>query len=141
MIWKTILKIILNNDRRELEKLQKAISRFAKRYRLRSEIGEGLQLAVEELFVNVVCYGFDGSSLHKIKVILRKSGPKITGYIDDDGKIFDPTEYPEPDLRSGIEERKVGGLGIHLARKYFDQWKYERVGQHNILEFEKWLIH
>jgi anti-sigma regulatory factor (Ser/Thr protein kinase) len=51
----------------------------------------------------------------------------------DQGKPFDPTKHPEPDVSLPIEERPIGGLGIHLTRKMMSSFKYERAGGENRL--------
>ena len=44
----------------------------------------------------------------------------------DDGHAFNPLEAPTPDLSLAMENRPLGGLGIHLLRKLADGITYER---------------
>ena len=44
-----------------------------------------------------------------------------------------PLESKTPDFQCGIEECKIGGLGIHLIRKLMDDIQYQRVADKNIL--------
>ncbi len=46
---------------------------------------------------------------------------------------FDPLEVPPPDLAKPLEEREIGGLGIHLVRSAMDAVKYRRSGNRNVL--------
>ena len=62
-------------------------------------------------------------------------GGFLSATVSDDGKPFDPLSLPEPDIHAPIEERKVGGLGIHLLRKLMDTVEYRRTGERNELSF------
>ena len=55
----------------------------------------------------------------------------------DDGKPYDPTEQPEPDVTLSAAEREIGGLGIFMVKKSMDRVSYEHVGGRNILTIEK----
>ena len=57
--------------------------------------------------------------------------------VTDDGHPFDPREVPEPDIQLPVEERPVGGLGIHLLRKMSDRMEYGREGGRNRLCLRK----
>ena len=51
----------------------------------------------------------------------------------DKGKPFDPTTQGEADITSGLDERPIGGLGIHLTRSIMDRMEYRREGDSNVL--------
>jgi len=50
---------------------------------------------------------------------------------------FNPLDAPIPDITLPIEERRVGGLGIHLVRQFMDTLAYERRGERNYLLMKK----
>ena len=56
---------------------------------------------------------------------------------EDRGREFNPLEIEEPDLDTPIENRQLGGLGIHLVRQMMDEAKYRREGDKNILMLRK----
>ncbi|MDD8027092.1 MAG: SpoIIE family protein phosphatase, partial [Acidobacteriota bacterium] len=60
------------------------------------------------------------------------SGPVVLE-IEDEGVPFDLRSAPAPDLRSGIEERPIGGLGIHFIRSLVEAADSRREGDRNIL--------
>jgi anti-sigma regulatory factor (Ser/Thr protein kinase) len=55
----------------------------------------------------------------------------------DDGHEFNPLEFPEPDTNLPVEERPIGGLGIHLLRKMADRLEYRRIDGFNRLALLK----
>ena len=57
--------------------------------------------------------------------------------VRDDGKPFNPLDAPPPDLNKPPEERKEGGFGIFLARKFMDSVEYARDGGENVLTMRK----
>jgi len=57
--------------------------------------------------------------------------------VEDDGRQFNPLELPEPDLEKKLEERPIGGLGIHLVRNLMDELEYRRTHNKNILIMKK----
>ncbi|MGA9118119.1 MAG: ATP-binding protein [Bacteroidota bacterium] len=81
------------------------------------------QLAVEELFTNIVKYGQPTSD--EVTISLKRDSGRLVVELTDRGDIpFDPTAAPEVDTSLKLEERKVGGLGIHLIRNLMDEIRY-----------------
>jgi serine/threonine-protein kinase RsbW len=54
--------------------------------------------------------------------------------MDDDGREFNPLQIPPPELDRPIEERKIGGLGIHLVRDMSEKIEYQRNQGHNQIQ-------
>jgi anti-sigma regulatory factor (Ser/Thr protein kinase) len=97
-----------------------------------------LTLALEEAVVNVITHAFEGlPPPHSIRVRLDIAAASVTAEIVDNGRYFDPTSAPDPDLSQPIGERDPGGLGIHLMRGMMDRVHYRRSGGNNILQLEK----
>ncbi len=97
-----------------------------------------MTLALEEGVVNVITHAFEGlSPPHSIKVRLDITAASVTAEIIDNGQFFDPTSAPDPDLSLPLEERRPGGLGIHLMRSMMDRLHYRRSAGNNILRLEK----
>ena len=95
-----------------------------------------LRLATEEIFINIVSYAYDGIK-GEVKVSAEVSDGEISIEISDKGIPFNPLEKEEPDITSGIENRKVGGLGIYIAKRMMDETSYERKGNENIINMKK----
>ena len=82
-----------------------------------------LMMALDEAITNIVIHGY---SLKEgdIRIVIGRKNEYVTVELVDSGKEFDPTTYPEPDLNVPIEERKVGGMGVPLIRKFTDGIEY-----------------
>src|SRR5262245_48745848 len=83
-------------------------------------------LAVEELVTNCVKYGYDDKLEHEIQIELSVADGQMSLTVSDDGHEFNLLEVPEPDTSLPVEDRPVGGLGIHLLRRLADSLTYER---------------
>lgn len=94
-------------------------------------------LAIEEMVSNCIKYGYDDAGEHTIIIGLSIDGQKMNMVFCDDGHAFNPLAVPPPDLSLGIEERKIGGLGIYMVRHFADEARYERDGEFNRLTLTK----
>lgn len=91
-----------------------------------SDISYFVSLAVDELVTNCIKYGYDDSAEHFVEVTLAIVGHTVTMLVLDDGHAFDPLAVPAPDISRPVEDRPIGGLGIHLLRELADNISYER---------------
>ena len=96
-----------------------------------------LTLALDELLTNTISYGYDDTASHDITVTLRVDDGRAYVCIDDDAREFDPLRAEKPDIDAPLEERRIGGLGIHLVTTMMDRVEYRREGGHNIIRLEK----
>lgn len=94
-------------------------------------------LAIEELVSNCVKYGYDDAAEHIIEIELKLSAGELVLTVTDDGHPFNPLELPEHDTHLPVEDRPVGGLGIHLLRKMSDRMDYARTDGKNRLTLRK----
>ena len=83
-----------------------------------------VDLAVEELFTNMVKYGTGSRSAVHIELMAAGDGVQLT-LIDRDVEPFDITRAPDVDVHAPIEQRRPGGLGVHLIRRMADAVEYE----------------
>jgi anti-sigma regulatory factor (Ser/Thr protein kinase) len=96
-----------------------------------------MNLALDELLTNIVAYAWPQGGTHSVRVALTAGEDALTAEISDDGIPFDPRTAPAPDLTAPIEERRVGGLGVHFAMTLMDRVEYHRVGDENRLTLIK----
>jgi len=89
------------------------------------------EVAAEEAIVNILHY----SQANDIEIVLSSQDSAFTIQLMDDGLPFDPTEHT-PNNKT-IDERQIGGMGIHLIRQIVDEMHYERKKEKNILRMVK----
>ena len=97
------------------------------------------ELALEEVFMNVVMHGTTAGALRLVEVSLALTGDGLTMTVEDDGPGFDPLSLPTPDVTASLADRRVGGLGVLLVRQMMDAVSYARVGGRNQLRMTKQL--
>ena len=97
-----------------------------------------IDLAVEEIFVNIAHYsGADEAVVCCGYHISGDGSGTLTIVFKDGGKPFNPLDKADPDLTLSAEERKIGGLGIFLTKKFMDSVDYEFAGGKNCLTITK----
>ncbi len=113
-----------NREMRTLETVFEFVDEFVTSNGLDEDVAFPLKLAVEELFTNFVRHNSGGQE--HIYISLNKcDGRLIIKLKDFDVEPFDGMDAPAVDVRQSLEERKVGGLGVHLIRSLFDTLEYD----------------
>ena len=82
-----------------------------------------VDLTLEELFTNMVKYSPSSSTTVRIDVTKVDGGVEVT-LTDYDVEPFDVTRSPDVNVNLPIEQRKPGGLGLHLIRRLVDSVEY-----------------
>ena len=108
---------------------------FCATHALSSRTAHRFNLALEEVLANVIAYAFPAGGRHEIDVRIAHRDGRLHATVSDDGVAFNPLTRPTPDLLAPIEQRQVGGLGIHLLRTLTDTADYRRDGDRNVLTF------
>jgi serine/threonine-protein kinase RsbW len=123
----------LKNDLSELDHLCQHCEEIGQAIGVTDKAIFEMNLALDELFTNIISYGFQDNQEHTIKINISIEGDLLDIRIEDDGIPFNPIQSKTPDFQCGIEECKIGGLGIHLIKKLMDDVRYQRVADKNIL--------
>lgn len=120
-----------------LAEVAAAVERFCEAQDLPPRQSYALSLAFEELLTNVVNHGYAGRETagETMRVELRREGERVLARIEDGGTAFDPTQAPAVDIEEALDERRIGGLGVHLVRTLVDELAYRRQDGRNILTF------
>ena len=130
--------LYIASDLGELERLHDAVAELGEVGEWPPDLVYQVDLVLEELIVNTVNYGYDDDARHEIEVTLTSDEDVFTVEIIDDGHAFNPLDdAPEPDLDARIEDRPIGGLGIHLMRVMMDDVHYRREENKNHLTLIK----
>ena len=101
------------------------------------EVVSSVNLAIEEAVSNVMLYAYPEGTEGVLDLEAQIGENSITFLLSDCGKAFDPTAKAEVDISAGVEDRPIGGLGIHLVRTIMDSVSYERRDRKNFLLMTK----
>jgi serine/threonine-protein kinase RsbW len=134
------LELKIANRLEEIRRVNEAINSFAERHGLDARTRRQLNVVFDELLNNVISYGYEDDSVHEIDVTVAVSGGRLYATIRDDGKPFNPFEVGAPETDLAVEDRPLGGLGVHLVRNVMDRVSYERRGADNVILLEKQLF-
>ncbi len=131
--------IVLRNQVAELERVGQLVAAFGTEHGLPSQFVFDLTLALDEILTNVISYAYTDEADHEIVVRLSQHAGALVAEVEDDGRPFNPLDVPPPDLDAAIEDRPIGGLGLHLVRRVTDGLDYERAAGKNRLVLRKTL--
>ncbi len=111
-------------DLSSLDEIFKFINEFSAKTGVDESVVFTINLVVEELFTNMVKYTYENSN--EILLQLKKDADDLIIHLTDfDVDPFDITKTAEVDTKQSLEERRVGGLGIHLVKQMMDKIEYE----------------
>ena len=129
--------ITVRNELSELERVGAALERFGEQHGLPTRAVFELTLALDELLTNVISYAYDDGAEHGIVVRLRRPPGEVVIELEDDGRAFNPLDVAPPDFDLAMEDRPIGGLGVHIVRRVSDDLAYERTNGKNRLTLRK----
>lgn len=102
-----------------------------------------LSLCIEEIVVNICDYAYDTindtNNIFSVEVLIDKNIDKLLISFIDSGKKFDPTKMKDVNILQGVDERNIGGFGIHITKNIVDVLEYNRENNKNILTITKYL--
>ena len=118
-----------------------AVETFCRARGVDAPTAHKLVLGLEELLTNLAMHGAgadagsvgaasDGAA-SRVWIAVTLAPDWLVAVYEDSGAAFDPLSVPIPDLAQPLEERKVGGLGVHLLRSLMDEVTYARVNDRN----------
>lgn len=96
-----------------------------------------VMIAADDVISNVLDHGGQGAGPPQVEVSVKLVEGQVAVWIVDDGAAFNPLDTAAPDTALALEDRAIGGLGVHLVRKLMDTASYERREGHNRLRFSK----
>lgn len=131
------LSLVLRNHLSELERMSEAVSAWCRENAVSDAVEFHVNLALDEIVSNVIRYGWKDHGEHQLHIRLSRSENELRVEVEDDATPFNPLEVPAPDINRPLDERAVGGLGIHLVRQVMDGLDYRRLDGKNLLVMKK----
>lgn len=118
------MQLTLERDVAELDRIVAATRAYFLEADIPGSLAPTVDLATEELFVNIVVHGGSGSDKIRLEMQATDDGVAVT-LTDPGGRPFDPRDLPDVDMNAPIEQREPGGLGIHLVKQLVSELNYE----------------
>lgn len=124
-----------------MENLDKVLS-FVRKNLNKTELGMldclALEIIVEELYTNIASYAYGKhTGIVTVKCSAKRKPLELTVTFMDRGIPYNPLEHKDPDIKAPLEQRKIGGNGILMAKKMMDDMQYEFKDGMNILTIRK----
>ncbi|HOJ18456.1 MAG: ATP-binding protein [Ignavibacteriales bacterium] len=136
-----VASLQITNDLKEIARVISIIEECSSNIPLSFDVENAIELSLDELLTNIISYGYNDNDSHLITVDLWLEGEDDSKFVIirlvDDGVKFNPLEKKEVDLDLPLEEKQIGGLGIHLVKKLMDELHYERREDKNVLTLKK----
>ncbi|SIT65649.1 serine/threonine-protein kinase RsbW/sigma-B regulation protein RsbU (phosphoserine phosphatase) [Ectothiorhodosinus mongolicus] len=128
----------LSNDIAELPGLAESIETFGEQGGLSPKVVYALNLVLDEWLTNLISYAYESDTRHEIHVLLHMGDEEVVLEVKDDGEPFNPlTQAPEAPTTGTVEDRPIGGLGLHLLKSLMDEVNYESIEGWNTLRLTK----
>lgn len=129
--------IAIKNHFSELARLSEETETALNAAGISMETIHAVNIALEEVVTNIIKYGYTDGADHEIETRIAAGNSELTISVIDEGREFNPLSLPPPDVAAPIEEREIGGLGVHFVRKLMDGVEYRRDGNKNIFIMRK----
>ena len=133
------LEIDVQNRLAEIDRVNRKFNAFAEAHSIPTRAARSINLVFDELLNNIVSYAFEDEESHVIRIRIELAGHRLAVTIRDDGIPFNPFARDRPDTSLSIEEREIGGLGVHLVSNVMDEVSYSRLASDNVVTLVKYL--
>lgn len=133
--WKELIRPA---QRDELDYVVKFVEMQMEEAKVPMATAMQISLAVEEIFINIASYAYDGGAGEAvIRVCTDTKEKRMQICFEDSGKPYNPLEREDPDITLSAEERGIGGLGIYMVKKSMNKVSYEYKDGKNVLTIIK----
>ena len=117
---------VLTGQLEEIPELASGLSQWAQAAHIPARTIVSMNLMLDELITNIVCHGYArAGGMIDVQSDCKDDAWVVT--LTDHAFAYDPLQATAPDTTLGLEDRDIGGLGVHFIRKLADALRYERL--------------
>ena len=129
-----MLELALDADLSALARMADAVEAYTASRGVSPEKAVLLVVALDEILTNILSHGALAAGM-TVDVKVDVQGEALTATVEDPGPAFDPLqEAPPPVLAGNLDERPIGGLGLHIVKTIVQEIAYERkVGRNRLV--------
>jgi anti-sigma regulatory factor (Ser/Thr protein kinase) len=128
-----LLELTLHNLSSDVPLAHQALDQFSTQNSLPIPDLAKLHVAIEEILTNIISYGYDPGQSGTIRIRFALESSALCVEVEDDARPFNPMKAPEVDISLPLDQKPIGGLGVHLIRNNVDSLSYRRAGKRNVL--------
>jgi anti-sigma regulatory factor (Ser/Thr protein kinase) len=132
---------VIASKRGEIPRLAEIVQRFGRDNHLSDDDVMRIRLVLDEVVVNIVAHGYEeAGETHRQDIHIHLSlddRDVLTIQVTDNAREYDPRSAPAPRFDLPVEERRKGGLGVHIVKAIMDTIDYRRVDGRNVLTLTK----
>lgn len=121
-------RITVQASTEHLSEVRDFVASYATKHGVPAREVENIRLAVDEAYTNIIKHAYQYDESQSVEIIMGREEDEFWVSLIDNGKSFDPTEYPDPDVRSRVKAKQRGGVGVYLIKKLMDRIEYH---EHN----------
>jgi len=133
------LELQITSELDAIDEVNARFNAFATLHLVPDDARRTFNIAFDDLLNNIVAYAYNGSPDLIIDVRIEVGPEFLEAALYDDGPLFDPFSMDVPDTAADLEDRDVGGLGVHLVRSMMDEVGYRREHERNVVTIKKYL--
>jgi anti-sigma regulatory factor (Ser/Thr protein kinase) len=127
----------IQNRIEDIQIVIEKFEQFAEKAKVNSALLMKINIVFDELMANIIRYAFEDDHDHIIYLEFVIKDQSLFIIIEDDGVAFDPFSQDPPDTSLTLEQREIGGLGIHLVKNLMDEYEYVRNEKRNVVKLVK----
>ncbi|MCR5225056.1 MAG: ATP-binding protein [Alphaproteobacteria bacterium] len=124
----------IKNDINEITRVCDLVKDFCNSNSISGTGYHNVILILDEMLTNIISYAFQDGKEHTFTLKIEKKGKCVCIELIDEGVPFDPLKQQTPDIEADISNRKIGGLGIFLAKQLSEKMEYQRLNNENHLK-------
>ena len=133
---KCMKELIVEASTESLDEVIDFVNMELARYNCPNSLQTYMNLAAEEIFINIARYAYTASG-GSVSICIGSEGNNVVIMFEDSGKPFNPLEQPPPDMIKLLREQETSHLGIFLVTKIMDKVDYTRKDDKNIFTMVK----
>ena len=133
------MELTIYNRLSEHSRIRQHIDSFSKQHHLPQKLRLKINVVLDELITNIISYAYHDDKEHHITIVLDLSADRLMVQVADDGIPFNPLAMDKPDTQLSLDDRKIGGLGIHLVRHMMSKVAYQRRVGKNVITMIEYL--